>query len=453
MEPRGLRILGQMGGLAALEATSPLPITHSSTWVDDRCEYSGKIPFYGVHDTLLPHGYIVPRQVLDTLMLEIAAKHGAEVHYESYVTGFTRSSSFVQDGVTVEVQSKGTPESWRGRAIVGADGVNSVVARTAGLLVNDPRHIALSQRAYVTGYSGFLGEAAFFFDAEFFPGYGWMFPMSGGMANIGVGALKETCQREGIAVPELFQQFFEKLKASHPACRQLKLFKPAIGGIVKTYGSAGPNFFDRGLLIGDAGCFVDPMTGEGITPAMESALLAARVLTKALKNGNLDASALSIYEREHRDYFGPAMAFTDLCASILRNPHYWPSWKKAIVRGCRLAQHDKAFAATAGGCFGGIEVQPAGILAEVWKKTAENLIALGPTSVAELAQGKMTTATAALREGVGWLTDSWKSVFDDPVWHASWALEVQGKWVRALDYMARGRTDPRTQGVRQEFRA
>src|ERR1700723_2140839 len=197
VEPRGLRILGQMSCLAALEATSPLPITHSSTWVDDRCEYSGKIPFYGVHDTLLPHGYIVPRQVLDTLMLEIAAKHGAEVHYESYVTGFTRSSSFVQDGVTVEVQSKGTPESWRGRAIVGADGVNSVVARTAGLLVNDPRHIALSQRAYVTGYSGFLGEAAFFFDAEFFPGYGWMFPMSGGMANIGVGALKETCQREG----------------------------------------------------------------------------------------------------------------------------------------------------------------------------------------------------------------------------------------------------------------
>ena len=94
--------------------------------------------------------------------------------------------------------------------------------------------------------------------------------MAGGMANIGVGILKETCQREGIAVPALFLQFFEKLKASHPACRRLSLCKPAIGGIVKTYGCAGPNFFDRGLLIGDAGCFVDPMTGEGITPAMSS---------------------------------------------------------------------------------------------------------------------------------------------------------------------------------------
>jgi menaquinone-9 beta-reductase len=450
VEPRGLRILSQMGGLDALEATSPLPITHSSTWVDDRCEYSDRIPFYGVHDTLPPHGYIVPRHVLDTLLLAIAAQQGAEVRYETYVTGFTWNGPSGRDGVTVQAQCKGASDTWRARAIVGADGVNSVVARTARLLVNDPRHIALSQRAYVTGFSGRLGEAAFFFDAEFFPGYGWMFPMSGGMANVGVGILKETCQREGIAVPELFQQFLEKLKVAHPACRKLKLAKPAIGGIVKTYGCAGPNYFDRGLLIGDAGCFVDPMTGEGITPAMESALLAARVLTGALQDGNLDAEALSIYEQEHRNYFGPAMVFTDLCATTLRNPHYWPSWKRAIVRGCRLAQRDKSFAATAGGCFGGIEVQPAGILAEVWKKTAEQLIALGPQSAVELMQGKFTTASSALREGAGWLADSWKSIWDDPAWHAKWALDVQGKWVHALDFMVQGRADPRTKGLSLE---
>jgi hypothetical protein len=201
------------------------------------------------------------------------------------------------------------------------------------------------------------------------------------------------------------------------------------------------------LLIGDAGCFVDPMTGEGITPAMESALLAARVLTGALADGNLDAAALSIYGKEHRDYFGPAMAFTDLCAATLRNRHYWRSWKRAIVRGCHIAQTDKTFAATAGGCFGGIEVQPVGILAEVWKKTAENLMALGPQSAVDLMQGKFTTASTALREGAGWLTDSWKSIFDDPAWHASWALDVQSKWVQALDFMIQGRTDPRTQGL------
>src|SRR5271170_7360682 len=39
VEPRGLRILDQMDGLAQLEASSPLPITHSSTYIDARLEY------------------------------------------------------------------------------------------------------------------------------------------------------------------------------------------------------------------------------------------------------------------------------------------------------------------------------------------------------------------------------------------------------------------------------
>ena len=92
VEPRGLRILGQMGGLATLEATSPLPITHSSTYIDGKREYIGRIPFYGKHDGLPPHGYIVPRDVFDSLLLQLAADAGATIHQETYATGFTSLS-------------------------------------------------------------------------------------------------------------------------------------------------------------------------------------------------------------------------------------------------------------------------------------------------------------------------------------------------------------------------
>ena len=428
VEPRGLRILEQMGGLRALEATSPLPITHSSTYIDGRQQYIGKIPFYGVHETLPPHGYIVPRDIFDSLLLEIAGKAGATIHQETYATGFTATDSSIQ----VQAKSKGKTLTYRGRAVVGADGVNSVIARSAGLLVSDPRHIALSQRAYADGFEGGLGEAAFFFDADFFPGYGWMFPMSRGQVNLGVGILKETCQRDGIAVPQLFREFFKKLKQSHPRCRNLTLCKPPIGGIVKTYGSAGPNYFDRGLLIGDAGSFVDPMTGEGITPAMESALIAARVLLNALHSEGHDAGVFSAYEKEYRSYFDPAMIFVDLCAAILRNRHYWGSWKQALVRGCALAQKDTKFAATAGACFGGLEVNPAGILAEVWMKTAESLMVSAPKGVLALMTGNIGTVTTAIEEGTGWLTDSLRSLCHDPYWHTRWAMDVQGKWAHAL---------------------
>jgi geranylgeranyl reductase family protein len=443
VEPRGLRILDQMGGLRTLEATSPLPITHSSTYIDSERHYIGKIPFYGIHETLPPHGFIVPRDVFDSLLLKIAGNAGATIHQETYATGFNATGS----GVQVQAQSKGKKLTYRGWVVVGADGVNSVIARSACLLAGDPRHIALSQRTYADGLDGGMGEAGFFFDADFFPGYGWMFPMSRGRVNLGVGILKETCQRGGIAVPQLFREFFEKLKRSHPRCQNLKLCKPPIGGIVKTYGSAGPNYFDRGLLVGDAGSFVDPMTGEGITPAMESALIAARVILNALHSGRLDAEAFSAYEKEYRSYFDPSMIFVDLCAATLRNRHYWGSWKRALVRGCALAQKDTKFAATVGACFGGLEVNPAGILAEVWQKTAESLMAIGPRSVLALMTGHIGAATSALEEGAGWLTDSWRSLCHDPCWHTRWAMDVQGKWLHALSVMSKGGTDSRIKGA------
>jgi geranylgeranyl reductase family protein len=443
VEPRGLRILQHMGGLKILEATKPLPITHSSTYVDSERYYIGKIPFYGAHDDLPPHGYIVPRDVFDNILLDIAGRTGATIHQETYVIGFTVTVSRVE----VHAQSRGKKLTYRARMIVGADGVNSVVARTAGLLVNDPRHIALSQRVYADGFEDGIGEASFFFDGDFFPGYGWMFPMSQGRVNLGVGILKETCQRNGIAVPELFREFFGRLKRSHRRCRALKIVKPPIGGIVKTYGGAGPNYFDHGLLIGDAGCFVDPMTGEGITPAMESALLAARVILDRLPMGRLDAAALSAFRDEYRKYFDPAMIFVDLCAATLRNRHYWQSWKKALVRGCRLAEQDVKFAATAGACFGGMEVNPAGILSAVWTKTAENLMAMAPQTTAELLTGRVDVAASALREMAGWIADSWQSFWADPYWHASWVFDVQSRWLHALSLMGRGVTDPRIKGV------
>ena len=443
IEPRGLRLLSEMGCLPTLEATAPLPIVYSSTYVDSERCYIGRIPFYGVHKHLPPHGYIVPRDVLDNTILESAVKASATVHQETYVTGFSANRS----RVTVDATHDGRRVTYHGRFIIGADGVNSVVARQAGLLVDDPRHIALSQRAYADGYEGNLGEAAFFFDGDFFPGYGWMFPMGRGRVNLGVGLLKETCQRNSIAVPQLFRDFFAKLKRSHARCRKLKLVRPPIGGIVKTYGGAGPNYFDRGLLIGDAGCFVDPMTGEGITPAMESALLAAPVIVKAIAEKRVDADSLSGYEAAFRNYFDPSMIFVDLCAATLRNPHYWGSWKKALVRGCALAQADTKFAATAGACFGGLDVNPSGILGAMWMKTAESLMNIGPQSLLEFVDGSTASAALTLQEATGWMTDAWGSLLHDPFWHASWTMDVQRKWLSALSIMSKRLPDPRIKGV------
>lgn len=443
IEPRGLRLLDKMGCLTTLEATSPLPIMYTSIYVDFKRCFIGKIPFYGVNKDLPPHGYVVPRKVLDEVILKTAVAAGATAHQATYVTGFRNT----RNGVAIEALHHGKRVIYQGRMIVGADGVNSVVARGAGVLVDDPRHIAISQRAYADGYEGGIGEAEMFFDGDLFPGYGWVFPMGRGQVNLGVGVLKEACERDHIVIPQLFQDFFEKLKRFHPRSRKLKLCRPPIGGIVKTYGGAGPNYFQKGLLVGDAGSFVDPMTGEGITLAMESAMIAAGVVLDVLHKGQPDVAALSTYETEYRKYFDPSMICVDFCAATMRNRHYWRSWRKALVRGCELAQKDPEFAVTVGACFGGLEINPPGILAELWTRTAESLLSIGSQSALQLLEGRANSTRFTLQETAGWMTDSWQSLWHDPFWHASWATDVQRKLVRTLAIINKRLPDPRSKGV------
>ena len=101
----------------------------------------------------------------------------------------------------------------------------------------------------------------------------------------------------------------------HPQCGQLELCAAPIGGIVKTYGGHGRNHFERGVLIGDAGSFVDPMTGEGITPGDGVGATRGPVLEAALRGGSLRRGRLAEYDRAFRSYFDPSMIFLDLCAT------------------------------------------------------------------------------------------------------------------------------------------
>ncbi len=443
VEPRGLQILDRIGCLAALQKNDPLPITQVAMFVESRCKYRGSIPFYGQNNNLPPHGYIIPRDELDHELLLHAERAGATVQDGSAVKNVNCSDS----GVEIKIVRGSRLSTCYAELIVGADGVNSIVAKSAGLLEADPRYIAVAQRAYGEGLAEGAGEASFLFDRELFPGYGWLFPIAGGRANIGVGLLSEARTRFEISVPTLFKGLIEKLRRDHPLCSDLRVPERPLGGIVKTYGAAGKNHFNRGILIGDAGCFVDPMTGEGITPAMESALIGAPLLVEALNTGNFDANSLSAYEHDFRDHFNPALCPVDLCATLMRNRSFAGSWLKAMARGCELAQRDEQFARTAGATFGGMEVSSIGITTQVWAKVAQELGTVGVQSLSGLIRGDTRCATAAFRNIVGWQLECWESITLDPVWHTQWAADVATKWLNVAGGALAASTDQRQQGL------
>jgi geranylgeranyl reductase family protein len=423
VEPAGLRILEAMGVREALQASSPLPITSTRIYFGPRLGFRGAIPYYQAEHGLPPHGFVVPRHILDHHLLERARAVSAKVYDGCAARGIRREDGWIH----VDVRGRESDFSLRSRLIVGADGAESLVARSFNLEMADRAHISIAQRAYVEGVSVQDGEATVWFDEDVVPGYGWMFPMSGGRANVGIGILSETSHRHGHSVPKDFVATIERLKIRHPGCARIKVVSKPIGGVVKMYGGVGPNYFDGGVLIGDAGSFADPMTGEGITQGMESALIASSTLLKALELGRFDAAFLANFERDFRSYFDPGMLFLGFCAAAMRNWHFREFWMRSALRGCERAMADGDFARIAGAGFGGLNVHPLGILRQI-----------GASMLRYLGEGTMNTlrnfligtpigGDAMLGDLVAWQSAWKRSVSADPDWHAAWLADVVKK--------------------------
>lgn len=419
VEPAGLRILETMGCSAALDLDKRMPITRNRVYFGPRLPYAGEIPYYDGAHAMPPHGFIIPRDQLDTVLLDNAEKHGATVLRSTVGKAVERAGGLMK----VTVSSDGKTRELVAPVVIGADGVHSMVARHAGLSRTDRRHIGVSQRVYIEDIDVADGEATIWFDEDHYPGYGWMFPMSGGRANMGVGLLSETCDRFGMSVQQSFREAVERLRIRHPGCGKARIASKPLGGAVHMYGGITRNHFAGGLLVGDAGGFVDPMTGEGITQGMESAIIAARTVAAVLEKGSFEQSDFARYDQDFRAYFDPAMRYLCFSATILRNRHFAEFGFRSTRQGFERAQHDRSFGEISGTAFGGLNVQPLAMIGQVWRSLFEHLTANGPAALLALASGRGGGNELA-GDWLAWQRGWRASLAADPRWHMAWLGDI-----------------------------
>ncbi|MBK5928328.1 geranylgeranyl reductase family protein [Rhodobaculum claviforme] len=165
--------------------------------------------------------------------------------------------------------------------LIGADGVNSAVARHLFGRAFDPATIAFALEVEAPTPPDDWLEIDF--DAAPW-GYGWAFPKHDTL-TLGVGGIHR-------ANPDLRARLEAYLARHGVAASGLRCkgaFLPA--GDVRAVPGRGAV-----VLAGDAAGLVDPMTGEGIAHAITSGRLAAEAAAAALAGGRPD-SALSHYAR------------------------------------------------------------------------------------------------------------------------------------------------------------
>jgi menaquinone-9 beta-reductase len=243
-----------------------------------------------------PTGYVVKRQETDGRLLERATSAGAHFRSGLRATDLVRTTS----GRVVGIEAVKAGDSLRFEAplVIVADGVGGFAGR--GLKAHQN---AVARRQYFRNVAGPDKQNLQVFVTEDMnshgAGYGWVFYLGDGSANVGAGVSTASLARTGRNLKDFYDRFLQEpqlaawLKDATPE-------GPPTSWSLKM-GMWGAKRYDQGLMaVGDAGSMVHPISGEGVGYALESGRLAASWAHEAHVRQDFSALVLSGYERQLR---------------------------------------------------------------------------------------------------------------------------------------------------------
>ena len=312
VSPAATRDLQALGVLDELVSGGAARLTGMRIVADDGASVVGRYPATTPAGPL-PYGLALPRSRLDAVVLAAAVRAGVRV-----LEGVRVDDVLLEGGAVVGAVLRRGARRWeeRSRALVGADGLHSLVAKRLALArAGGPRRLAL---------------VAHLADVEGMEDYGEMFVRRGryaGLSPIGGGLVNAAAVVPATEARAIARDPLAFLRAELAAVPELRR-RTAGARVVRRVMVAGPfartsrrSVADGALLVGDAADFFDPFTGEGIFAALRGGRLAADALMAALgAEGRATGAALRPYRRARRRAFLGKWAFERVAALAATRP-------------------------------------------------------------------------------------------------------------------------------------
>jgi geranylgeranyl reductase family protein len=244
---------------------------------------------------------IAPRVQFDELLRRHAVACGAR-----FECAHAREA-LLEDGriAGVRAQQNGDVRDLRARVVIGADGATSVMARSLSRRKARETERGVAIRAYLDGVTTLPATVEFHFSRELAPGYGWVFPLGARRANVGVILRADRFKRRGVSLERLLHRFLASRDVSARLEGGARPVDVASWQLPYATPGSPARAFDGALLVGDAGHFVDSVTGEGIHHAVVSAAIAAEVADEALARPDRFAAILSSFDARCERAIGP----------------------------------------------------------------------------------------------------------------------------------------------------
>ena len=251
--------------------------------------------------------YAPRRTVLDAILVEAAARAGAEVREDYNV-----DDVLVEQDAVVGIRHGATVE--RARLVIGADGRTSHVARAVGAPTYNAK--PRLQYGFFTYFSDLPVDGL---QTYIRPDRGFgVAPTNDGLTMIVAGwpyaeakAYKADVEANFLATLRLVPDVAARLQRA-------RRMAPFLGGAV-------PGFLRRPYgpgwaLIGDAGCTKDPITAQGITDAFVDADRCVRAVDAWLSGASGYDEAMSAWHRERDARLLPMYEFTSQMATLAPPP-------------------------------------------------------------------------------------------------------------------------------------
>jgi len=303
--PHGAEILARWGLLDTLAASGLPPICRRMTFDVGEFALRGSIP--DANEGL--GGFCPRRTVLDAVLVNAAAEAGVEVR-----EAITVDELLTDAGGVVGIRGhgkSGTPVAAQARVIVGADGVNSFVARAVRAQEYDARPVAAC--CYYSYFSGVAQD-----DIELY--------------------VRERCAFGGAPTNDALHL----VMVNWPTSKFSQIRADVEGHVLKAlekapdflrrvrkgrredkwYGTAGvPGYFRKPYgngwaLVGDAGYNRDPITAQGISDAFIDAEMLAEALSTWLSGDGVFEELMNAHETRRNQRVRPMFEFTAQLAAL-----------------------------------------------------------------------------------------------------------------------------------------
>ena len=252
--------------------------------------------------------YAPRRTVLDKILIDAAARAGAEVR-----EGFTVEDLVSENGAIAGIRGRdaaGRSVVERARVVIGADGWNSRVARFVQPEQYDEK--PMLENAFYTFWSGLpvesfvttmRGDRAF----AAIPTNDDLTLLLVGFPIRDAAEFKTDVEANYLAALEREPQFAERVRHAHREARF------AGGGV--------PNFFRKPYgpgwaLVGDAGYTRDPVTAQGISDAFRDAESCATALDEAFGGRRSFDEAMADHHQARDRRVRPIYEFTTQLATL-----------------------------------------------------------------------------------------------------------------------------------------